>query len=57
MESPELSSLTALEILAASLVTRLTPDELEWLKRKLVEHTEVERRKEAVEPRATLSVV
>ncbi len=56
MGSPQLSSLTALEILAASLVTRLTLDELEWLERKLVEHTELERRKEAVEPCETLSV-
>jgi hypothetical protein len=53
IESPELSNLTALELLATSLVTRLTLDELEWLKSKLEEHTQEMRHKEAVEPRAT----
>ena len=45
MESPEPSSLTALEILATSLVMRLTLDELEWLERKLAEYTQERRRK------------
>jgi hypothetical protein len=54
MESPTLSSLTALEILATSLVMRLTLEELEWLERRLAEHTQEKRRKEAVEPLATL---
>ncbi len=56
MDSPELSTITTLEILATPLVTRLTLDELDWLERKLAEHTEEERREEEVELRATLSV-
>jgi hypothetical protein len=57
MESAELSTITVLEILATSLVTRLTLDELEWLGSMLVEHAEEQRCKEAVEPHATHSAV
>jgi hypothetical protein len=45
-----------LEILAASLRTRLTLDELEWLWRELAQHTEAERRGEVqIEQRESLS--
>jgi hypothetical protein len=46
MGPSEYKSTLPLEILATSLVTRLTLDELEWLERKLVEHTKEKRRKE-----------
>jgi hypothetical protein len=36
----------SLEILATSLTTRLTLDELEWLWRELAQHTEAQRRGE-----------
>jgi hypothetical protein len=45
MGPSEYKSTLPLEILATSLVTRLTLDELEWLERKLVEHTKEKRRK------------
>jgi hypothetical protein len=34
-EDPQIGSISVLGILAASLVLRLTPDELEWLGREL----------------------
>ena len=46
MEPPEYKSTLALEILATSLVTRLTLGELEWLWRALAQRTEEKRRKE-----------
>ncbi len=45
-ESPEHKSTFALEVLATSLVTRLTLDELEWLCNALAQRTEEKRRKE-----------
>ena len=53
MEPPEYKSTLTLEILAASLVTRLTLGELEWLCRTLAQRTEEKRRKELM---ATSSV-
>ncbi len=53
MESTEYESTFALEILATSLVTRLTLDELEWLHNALAQRTEEKRRKEL---KATSSV-
>ncbi len=46
MEPPEYKSTLALEVLATSLVRRLTLDELEWLSRQLAQRTEEKRRKE-----------
>jgi hypothetical protein len=46
MESPEYNSTLPLEILAASLTTRLTPDELDWLSRELAQRTDAHRREE-----------
>jgi hypothetical protein len=46
MEPPEYKSTLPLEILAASLATRLTLDELEWLSRDLAQRTEAHRREE-----------
>jgi hypothetical protein len=46
MEPPEYKSTLPLEILAASLTTRLTLDELEWLSRDLAQRTEAHRREE-----------
>ena len=46
MEPPESKSTFALEVLATSLVTRLTLDELEWLCSALARRTEEKRRKE-----------
>ncbi len=53
MESTEYKSTLPLEILATSLVTRLTLDELEWLHNALAQRTEEKRRKEL---KATSSV-
>jgi hypothetical protein len=47
MELSEYKSTLPLELLAASLATRLTLDELEWLTRDLARRTEGERREEA----------
>ena len=44
MEHPEYKSTLALEILATSLATRLTLDELEWLWPELAQRTEQKRR-------------
>ena len=46
MELSEYKSTLPLEVLATSLVSRLTLDELEWLSRVLAERTEEKRRKE-----------
>jgi hypothetical protein len=46
MEPPEYKSTLPLEILAASLTTHLTLDELEWLSRELAQRTEAQRREE-----------
>jgi hypothetical protein len=46
MDPTEYKSTFALEILATSLVTRLTLDELEWLCNALAQRTEEKRRKE-----------
>ena len=46
MEPPEYKSTLPLEILAASLATRLTLDELHWLSRDLAQRTEAHRREE-----------
>jgi hypothetical protein len=46
MEPPEYKSTLPLEILAASLATRLTLDELEWLSRDLAQRTEAHGREE-----------
>ena len=46
MEPSEYKSTLALEVLASSLVTRLTLDELEWLSRQLAQRIEAQRRKE-----------
>jgi hypothetical protein len=43
MEPPEYRSSFALEILAASLATRLTLEELDWLSRELARRTEAQR--------------
>ena len=53
MEPTEYKSTFALEVLATSLVTRLTLDELEWLCNALAQRTEEKRRKERM---ATSSV-
>jgi hypothetical protein len=45
MEPPEYRSITPLEVLAASLVVRLSLNELEWLWRELARRTEEKRRK------------
>ena len=44
MEHPEYKSTLALEILATSLATRLTLDELEWLWPELAQRAEQKRR-------------
>jgi hypothetical protein len=49
-EKAQAESISALEILAASLALRLTHDELEWLHRELEERAE-EKRREAGEER------
>jgi hypothetical protein len=46
MEPTEYKGTFALEVLASSLVTRLTVDELEWLCNALAQSTEEKRRKE-----------
>ena len=46
MEPTESKSTFALEVLATSLVARLTLDELEWLCNALARRTEEKRRKE-----------
>jgi hypothetical protein len=46
MEPTEYKGTFALEVLASSLVTRLTLDELEWLCNALAQRTEEKRRKE-----------
>ena len=46
MEPTEYNGTFALEVLASSLVTRLTLDELEWLCNALAQRTEEKRRKE-----------
>jgi hypothetical protein len=46
MEPPEYKSTLPLEILAASLTTRLTLDELDWLSRELAQRTDAHRREE-----------
>ncbi len=46
MEPPEYKSTLALEVLATSLVRRLTLDELEWLSRQLAQRIEEKRGKE-----------
>ncbi len=46
MEPTEYKSTFALEVLATSLVMRLTLDELEWLCNALAQRTEEKRRKE-----------
>jgi hypothetical protein len=46
MEPSEYKSTLPLEILATSLVTRLTLDELEWLSRVLAQRTNEKSRKE-----------
>jgi hypothetical protein len=46
MEWSEDKSTLPLEILATSLATRLTRDELEWLSRVLAQRTKENRRKE-----------
>ena len=46
MEPTEYKGTFALEVLASSLVTRLTLDELEWLCNALAQSTEEKRRKE-----------
>jgi hypothetical protein len=46
MEPPEYNSTLPLEFLAASLTTRLTPDELDWLSRELAQRTDAHRREE-----------
>ena len=46
MEPPEYKSTLPLEILAASLATRLTLDELDWLSRELAQRTDAHRREE-----------
>ena len=46
MEPTEHKGTFALEVLASSLVTRLTLDELEWLCGALARRTEEKRRKE-----------
>jgi hypothetical protein len=48
MELSEYKITLPLEILATSLVTRLTLDELEWLCSALARRTEEKRRKERV---------
>jgi hypothetical protein len=50
-EDPQAGSLSALGILAASLVLRLSPDELEWLYRELEERAEEKRREASGEER------
>ena len=61
MEPPEYKSTLALEILATSLVTRLTLGELEWLCNALAQRTEEKRHKElmstsSVRPRGAKDV-
>ncbi len=55
MKPPEYRSTLALEVLASSLATRLTVDELEWLSKALAQRSEEKWRKEsmttAVKPR------
>ena len=43
MQPPQYRSFTALEVLATSLLMRLTLDELEWLWRELKERTDQKR--------------
>jgi hypothetical protein len=49
MQLPEYRSIAPIEILATSLVMRLSVDELEWLWRELAQRTEEKRRKECKE--------
>jgi hypothetical protein len=49
METPKSRSIAPLEILATSLVMRLSLDELEWLCGELAQRTEEKRRKESKE--------
>lgn len=43
-EDPQIGSIPALGILAASLALRLNPDELDWLGSELKEHAAYQRR-------------
>jgi hypothetical protein len=50
-EYPQIGSISVLEILAASLALRLTPDELEWLGKDLEGRAEEKRREAGGEER------
>jgi hypothetical protein len=49
MQPPQYRSFAALEVLATSLVMRLSLNELEWLWRELAQRTQEKRRKECNE--------
>ena len=49
MEPPKSSSIVSLEVLATSLVMRLSLNELAWLWRDLAQRTQEKRRKETKE--------
>ncbi len=55
IEPPEYKSFPAIEVLAASLVMRLTVDDLERLGRELQKRTEERRRQAAREPLPVLT--
>ena len=48
MEPPKYRSTLALEILASTLATRLSDDELDWLSTALAQRSEEKRRKESM---------
>jgi hypothetical protein len=50
-EDPQVGSISTIGILAASLVLRLSPDELEWLYRELEQRAEEKRREAGNEER------